>query len=220
MKTRSMLGWMAAVVLAAGCDSVTTGSASDKAATPQPAGGPSFSYGPTTSVSVHCPSNLESGQSGQCVALGYDASGYFTTSSAAWSTSTPSLISVSSSGVVTGVASAGGTATVSATIGSEAGNTNITVRYVPVDVSGIFGQSTIRSNVDCFWWINPTGGTGSYTYTWTVVSGPATGTASGNEWTGRSSGSFTLKAKASDGISADSATRSVTVSSTAQLCVI
>jgi hypothetical protein len=219
MKIRSMLGWTAAVVLAAGCDSVTTGSASEKAATPQPAGGPSFSYGPTVSVSVHCPANLEVGQSGQCVALGYDASGYFTTSSGAtWSTTTSSLISVSSSGVVTGVAA--GTATVSATIGGVTGNTNVAVRYVPVDVSGIFGQSTIRTNVDCFWWINPTGGTGSYTYTWTVVSGPATGTASGNEWTGRSSANFTLKAKASDGISADSATRSVTVSSTAQLCVI
>lgn len=213
--TKMLAGFVAAVVLAAACDSATTTPRAAEKATP--AGGPSLTYGATASVTVRCPSNLENSQSGQCVAHGYDSQGRFTTSSGAtWSTSTSSLISVSS-GLATAAASGIGTATVSATIGGITGSTSITIRS-SADLSvSIQGESSVRPNVDCAFWANAAGGTGSYSYSWSATS-PATGSANGGEWVGRSSSSYTLSVTVSDGVSSVSANKSVTVSSGAFVC--
>lgn len=214
---KTLAGLITAIVLVAACDGggTTSPRAADRAA---PGGGPSLTYGPTASVTVRCPSNQENSQSGQCVAHGYDAQGRFTTSSGAtWSTSTSSLVSVSSGGLVTAAASGTGTATVSAVISGITGSTNITIRNSAALSVSIEGPSSVRPNVDCAFWANATGGTGSYSYSWSAGS-PATGSATGGEWVGRSSGNYTLSVTVSDGVSTANASKNVTVSSGAFVC--
>jgi hypothetical protein len=206
----------ATLVLAAGCDSATTSTrAAEKAA---PADGPSLDFGTTASVAVHCPTTLQNVQSVECVAFGYDANGRFTGSTvSSWSTSTSALVSVNSSGVVQAATTGTGTATVSATIGGITGSANIVIRNIDALSVSIGGQNPVKPGTYCVFPAIASGGSGSYTYSWSATS-PAVGTSSGGEWIGSSSGNYTLSVTVSDGYTSASANKSVTVSSGATVC--
>jgi hypothetical protein len=215
MKIAKML-FAAALVAAAGCDSATTSSRATETAAP--AGGPSMDFGSTASVAVHCPTTLQNVQSAECVAYGYDANGRYTTSSGVtWSTSTSSLTSINSSGIVTAATTGAGTATVSATIGGITGSTNIAIRYVESLAVSVTGQDPIKANNYCVYAPVASGGSGNYTYSWSATS-PATGTQSGNEWVGKSSANFTLTVTVSDGYTTAQGSKNVTISSGASTC--
>src|SRR5439155_7430849 len=87
---------------------------------------------PVTSVTVSLSAaSIATGQTTQAVATARDASGNVLTGRAvAWSTSTPSIATVSATGVVTGVAA--GTATIIATVEGKTGVATETVTQVPV----------------------------------------------------------------------------------------
>ncbi len=151
--------------------------------------------GPTAYVTVTCPTPLEVGYGGQCVAYGYDASNVFTSSSASsWSSSSPSTVSVSSSGYVT--ANALGSATIYATVDGITGSRTVQVTS-PLTVT-IYGSSTAESgDYQCNFWAVASGGTGSgYTYSWSKTGG--WGSASGDSWTGGGTSDFTLYVTVTD----------------------
>lgn len=152
--------------------------------------------GPTASVTVTCPTPLEVGYGGQCVAYGYDSNGLFTnSSSSSWATSNSSRVSVSSSGYIT--ANAIGTANISASVDGITGSRTVTVTS-PLTVT-IHGTDTAHSgDYECFFWATASGGTGAgYTYSWSVTGG-AWGSASGDSWTGGATSDFTLHVTVSD----------------------
>ncbi|HLM68649.1 MAG TPA: Ig-like domain-containing protein [Longimicrobium sp.] len=159
-------------------------------------GGALLFAGPTASVTVTCPTPLEAGYGGQCVAYGYDASGIFTSSSASsWWSSNSSVVSVSSSGYIT--AAGIGTATIYATVDGITGSRTVQVTS-PLTVS-INGSSTAESgDYQCYFWATASGGTGTgYTYNWSV-SGGGWGSASGDSWTGGGTSDFTLYVTVTD----------------------
>ena len=176
---------------------------------------PRLMAGPTATVIVSCPTNIEAGNSGQCSAAGYDANGIFTSSTATWSTTTPSLVSVSSTGLVTALSP--GTATVRATIGGVTGQTTVQVLAAPLTVA-IQGPTSIRPSEVCYWYAHVTGGTPPFTYAWSQSSG--SGTASGGSYEGSSSfASFTLTVTVTDAAGATASdTHSVGVSSKFLAC--
>lgn len=177
---------------------------------------PSLTVGPTTRVDVSCPANLVDGQSGQCTALGYDANNQFTSSSASWSTSTPSLVSVNSSGNVTAQHLASGTAQVTATIEGVPGSANISVSQSDLAVS-ISQPSSIRPNAQCYWFATVSGGNGPYTYSWSRSGGTSTSTT--NEFSTQSSSSFTIFLTVTDALGTwRSVSKSITVTSSAFIC--
>lgn len=158
--------------------------------------GPLLFAGPTASVTVTCPTPLEVGYGGQCVAYGYDANGLFTNSSSSgWSSSNSSKVSVSSSGYIT--ANAVGSASISASVDGITGSRTVTVTS-PLTVT-ISGSSTAHSgDYECFFWASASGGTGSgYSYSWSV-SGGGWGTPSGDTWTGGGTSDFTLSVTVTD----------------------
>lgn len=151
--------------------------------------------GPTASVTVTCPTPLEVGYGGQCVAYGYDASSIFTSSSAsAWWSSNASVVSVSSTGYATAVAT--GTATVYATVDGITGSRQVTVTS-PLTVT-IYGSSQAQSgDYQCYFWAVASGGTGTgYSYAWSNTGG--WGTQSGDSWTGGGTSDFTLYVTVTD----------------------
>lgn len=152
--------------------------------------------GPTASVTVTCPTPLEVGYGGQCVAHGYDSNGLFTSSSASsWSSSNTSRVSVSSSGYIT--AGSTGTATIYATVDGITGSRVVTVTS-PLSVT-IHGSSTAESgDYQCYFWATASGGTGSgYSYSWSVTGG-GWGTPGGSTWTGGGTSDFTLQVTVTD----------------------
>lgn len=154
--------WMAgiaAAVLAAGCGDGAGGGAISPA-------GPSFLVGPTATVSVSCPAQMETGTSGTCTAYGYDSNGSFTNSNASsWSSSNTSVATISSTGAISAVAQ--GTATITAVIDGIAGSTSVSVVSPPPAMSvTIQGPGKILPNHTCYWYANVSGGTGPYTYYW------------------------------------------------------
>lgn len=176
--------------------------------------------GPTATVTVSCPANMVDGQSGQCSAAGYDSNGVFTRSSpVTWGTSTPSLVSVSSSGVAKAAHLAQGTAVVQATIDGVTGSANISISLSDLAVS-IWGPSSVRPNVSCFWEANPvSGGTSPYGYAWSRTGSSSTGSLS---YFYTSSGSnFTVYVTVTDALGTQrTANKSVTVSSLAPVCPV
>lgn len=78
------------------------------------------------------------------------------------------------------------------------------------------GQTPIRPSTSSR---TPAGGTGNYTYYWSATS-PASGTATGDEWVGRSSGNFVLTVTVTDGVDADSDAMTVSVVSNGPACPI
>lgn len=215
MKIAKVL-FAATFLLAAGCDGgATAPGAAEKSL---PVGGPSLDFGTTASVAVHCPTTLQNVQSVECVAFGYDANGRFTGSTvSSWSTSTSALVSVNSSGIVQAATTGTGTATVSATVSGVTGSTNIVIRDVNTLAVSINGQSPIKANNYCVYAASASGGSGNYTYSWSATS-PATGTQSGGEWIGKSSGDFTLSVTVSDGYTSVTGNKNVTISSGASTC--
>lgn len=148
-----------------------------------------------TTVSVVCPDTIKVGQSAQCVHYAYDQNNNLVSgTTATWSRTTPTLISVSSSGVITGLAV--GNATVQATTGGVTGSRNV---YVKPGLSiSINGPSPVRRWQTCTWRAAVSNGTSPYTYTWSVDDGDGSG--NGYEWTGYSisSGGLTLYVTVTD----------------------
>lgn len=152
--------------------------------------------GPTATVTVTCPTPLEVGSGGQCVAYGYDSNGFFTnSSSSSWASSNSSKVSVSSSGYIT--ANAIGTANISASVDGITGSRTVTVTS-PLTVT-IYGSDSAESgDYQCYFWAVASGGTGSgYTYSW-YTTGGGWGSGSGSSWTGGGTSDFTLHVTVTD----------------------
>jgi hypothetical protein len=172
--------------------------------------------GQTASVSVSCPTPMEAGTSGTCIAYGYDSNNLFTNSSASsWASSNTSVATVTSAGGISAVGA--GSATITAVVDGISGTRGVTVVNPPPGV-WIDGPSSVRPNTMCAWWAVASGGTPPYTYTW---SGPSANASSGGEYYGTSpaSGSFTVSVTVTDAASATATVnRQVTVSSSARMC--
>jgi hypothetical protein len=206
--------WMAAVVLvaAAGCGERGSGGAITPA-------GPSF-VGQTASVTVNCPTQMETGTSGTCTAYGYDSNGSYTNSNVtSWSSSNTSVATITSGGGISAVAA--GTTTITAVIDGISGTRSVTVvNPLPLSVT-LGGPSTVRPNVQCYWWANASGGTPAYhSWSWT-------GGLSGSAWnweyfaTSPSSGSFTVTVSVRDQTGAiATASKLVNVSTLAKVCPV
>jgi hypothetical protein len=200
----------AAVVVVAACDNAVE-SRSGSGATPPT---PRFSVGPTASVAVHCPPKVQVGSGGQCYAFALDSLGFYVSSTVtSWSSSNTSVVVISSSGQLAPVAA--GMVTITANMSGTTGTTTLPVRTDTDPSVSIDGFPVIPPNTNCTYTAIPSGGTSPFTYTWSVTSGSATGTASGDTWTGQSSAtgsSFVLKVVASDADGRKaSATKSVLV---------
>lgn len=177
--------------------------------------------GPTTSVTVNCPSQMEAGTSAQCSAYGYDASGVYTGEPVStWASGAPSVASISASGVVT--AQSQGTAAIYATISGVTGSTSLSVvpsTAPPLQVS-IGGPTSIRPNTTCEWWANVSGGVSPYSYLWSQSAGTG-GPATSDFYDARSSTGFLLTLRVTDAAGHTStATLGVGVSSTARACLL
>lgn len=175
--------------------------------------------GPTASVTVNCPTQMETGTSATCTAYGYDSNGSYTNSNvSSWSSSNTSAATITSGGGISAVGV--GTTTITAVIDGISGTRGVTVvSPTPLSVS-MNGASSVQPNTQCYWWAGASGGTPSYSYSW---SGGFFGSAWGSEYyaTSPSSGSFTVKVTVTDALGATAtATRLVTVSSLASICPI
>lgn len=170
-----------------------------------------------TTVSVTCPDTISVGQTAQCIHYAYDQNNSLVSgSTATWGTTTPSLISVSSTGSITGLAV--GNAVVQATSGGVTGSHNV---YVKPGLSiTINGPGSVQRYATCTWWAGVSNGTWPYSYSWQAVSG-GSGTASYDQWTGFtiSSVGFTLKVTVTDanGIKATQS-RFITTDTSAPSC--
>jgi hypothetical protein len=201
MKMQKLAAALAlAALVAAACDNAVESSQKDGKSPVAPPNGPSLSVGPTAQVQVHCPPKVQAYTGGQCYALGQDSLGFYTSHSVStWSSSSISILVVTSTGQLMGQNP--GTATVYATINGVTGSTTVPVRTDTDPTVAIDGMPVIQPNVSCAYTAIPSGGTGPFTYTWSVTSGTASGTASGDTWTGGSSvanASFVLKVVATD----------------------
>lgn len=157
---RSIEKWVvAAAVLAAGCG----GDRSDGGISPT---GPMLLVGPTATVSVSCPAQMETGTSGSCTAYGYDGNGSFTNSNvSSWSSSNTSVATISSTGAISAVAA--GSTTITAVIDGVSGSTSVSVVNPPPAMSvTISGPGKILPNHTCWWFATVSGGTAPYTYYW------------------------------------------------------
>lgn len=174
--------------------------------------------GQTASVAVSCPTPMEAGTSGMCIAYGYDSNNLFTNSSVgSWSSSNTSVATITSGG---GIAAVGaGSTTITAVIDGIPGTRSVTVVNPPPAV-WIDGPSSVRPNTMCAWWAIASGGTTPYTYTW---SGPSANGSLGGEYYGTSpaSGSFTVSVTVTDAANATAtASKQVTVSTFAPMCAL
>lgn len=170
-----------------------------------------------TTVSVTCPDTIMVGQTAQCIHYAYDQNNNFVSgSTATWGTTTPSLISVTSGGSITGLAV--GNATVQATSAGVTGSRNVYVKP-GLSISLADGPGEVQRYDTCTWRAAVFGGAGPYTYSWQVTS--SVGSANTYEWTGYtiSSAGFTLKVTVTDanGVTGIQ-TRYVTTNSSASLC--
>ncbi|HEX2080670.1 MAG TPA: hypothetical protein VHG08_23400 [Longimicrobium sp.] len=150
--------------------------------------------GNTVTVSVSCPSQMETGTSGTCTAYGYDGNGSFTNSNvSSWSSSNTSVATISG-GTISAVAA--GSATISAVIDGVTGSTSVSVVNPPPPMSvTIYGPNKILPNHTCYWWANVSGGTPPYTYYWY---GGVSSDRTGYEFWAYASRSFYLDVKVTD----------------------
>lgn len=197
---RLVAGLALATLIAAACDNAMDSSQKDGNARVGPADGPSLSVGPTSQVLVRCAPKVQTGTGGQCYAFGLDSLGFYTDHVVdSWSSSNISILVVSSSGQLLGQTA--GSATITATIDGITGTQVVPVRTSTDPTVTIDGSPVIKPNVSCAFTAIPSGGTAPFTYTWSVTSGSASGSASGDTWTGSSSvanASFVLKVVATD----------------------
>ena len=199
----------AAVVLAAGCGGDGMGGGISPT-------GPVLLV--TSRVTVSCPAQMVPGQTGTCVAHGYDSYGTFTNSNvSSWSSSNTSKVTITSGGAVTAVSP--GTSTITAVIDGVSGTASITV-IDPTPVVTISGPSSIRPNTTCEWYANVSVVTPGYTADW---SGGTTVYEDQSTYLARKSttGSFTVTITVTDddGRTA-TAYKSVSVSSNAPACLL
>ena len=105
---------------------VAVGCADGSGGIAAPDGPARFNLGPTTRVVVTCPANIIPTQTAQCNAAGYDANNNLTGATvSAWATSDSGKVSVTSGGVVGGVAT--GSAQISATMSGVIGSGTVVV---------------------------------------------------------------------------------------------
>jgi hypothetical protein len=205
--------WMAAAALAL----VAAGCGDEKGAGGITPTGPSF-VGNTATVTVSCPTQMETGTSGSCTAYGYDSNGSYTNSTvSSWSSSNTSAATITSGGAISAVAA--GSTTITAVIDGISGTRGVTVvNPNPLSATAIGGPSSVRPNRQCYWWVTASGGTPSYSYSW---SGGSSGTSGGSDYYANSpsSGSFTVSVTVSDALGAQvTKSKNVTVSSSAGIC--
>jgi hypothetical protein len=197
---------LAAAVVAAAC---TADGAGRQLVAPE--GHPHFTI---TSSTVTCPDTISVGQSAQCTAYFYDENHNLVSTTPTWGTNTPTLVSVSSTGVVTGLAI--GLADVHATAGSVTGSKSV---YVKAGLTvGIFGPSQVQKFDTCEWSTSVSGGTPPYSYSWSVSS--ASGTSFGDYWEGYLiGGQSTMSVTVTDANGVQkTATRSIVAFFNAPLC--
>lgn len=203
---------VAAAVLAAGCG----GDGTDGGISPT---GPMLLVGPTVTVSVSCPSQMETGTSATCTAFGYDSNNSFTSSTvSSWSSSNTSRATISSSGGISAVTA--GSVTITAVIDGVSGSTSVLVVNPPPPLTvSISGPTSIRPNTTCEWMGSASGGTPGYTYDW---SGGTTIYEDGGEiYLARGSASFSVSVIVTDAAGRTaSASKSVNVSSNAPACLL
>lgn len=204
------LAGAAVVMVAAGC----SGDGTDAGISPT---GPLF-VGNTTTVTVSCPTQMETGTSGTCNAFGYDGNGTYTNSNeSSWSSSNTSVATVTSTGGISAVGT--GTATISAVIDGISGGTGVTVVASTLTAT-IGGPGSVRPNTNCYWWANASGGTSPYSYSWT---GGSNGNAAGADYFARSpgSGSFQVTVTVTDANGGTKfVSKNVSVSSNAPMCML
>jgi len=167
-----------------------------------------------TTSDVTCPDTISVGQSAQCTAYFYDEFHSLVSTTPTWGTNTSSLVSVSSSGVVSGLAV--GSADVHATAGGVTGSKTVYVK--PGISASIVGPSPVRKFDTCVWYVSTSGGTPPYTYSWTV--GSSAGTVTGDTYEGYLIGSqanFSVLITDANGVQ-KTVTRSIIGSPTAPLC--
>ncbi|HEU4558733.1 MAG TPA: hypothetical protein VFS20_12825 [Longimicrobium sp.] len=196
MKSLTLMAGAALATLVVGCDNAVEPRSGSGGGRTVP-GGPNMSVGATSTVVVTCPAKMQTSQSAPCVAYGRDSNGFFTSSTVtSWASTNTTYATITSGGVVT--AGSPGTATIQATIGGVTGNTTIAVRTSTDPTPQlILGSYAIKPNVTCSWTADGTGGTGPYTFSFSPTS-PATGSQSGDTWTGSSSSTFTLNVTVTD----------------------
>jgi len=203
MRTLPRLIAITATLAAAACSA-------DKIAGRQPVG-PHFTI---TTSDVTCPDTISVGQSAQCTAYFYDENHSLVSTTPTWGTNTGSLVSVGSTGIVTGLAV--GTADVHATAGSVTGSKSV---YVKPGISGsIMGPSPVRKFDTCVWYVSASGGTPPYSYSWSV--GSSSGTVTGYSYEGYLIGSqanFSVIVTDANGVT-KTITRSIIGSPSAPLC--
>lgn len=143
-----------------------------------------------TSVSVSpTPTTVYVGGSRQLTATAKDQygaamSGYSFT----WSSSNPSAASVSSSGLVSGVAA--GSATITASTGGKSGSASVTVSNSPPSV-WLAGPSSVTRYQSAQYTASASGGTAPYTYQWRSRQGNAYSWGSWQNWYSTGSTNYT-----------------------------
>jgi len=170
MRTRQRLLLLALLPLAAACGE-------DRAPLSPESAKPHFVI---TQVSVTCPDTISVGQGSQCQAYAYDQNNNLVSNaSITWGTTTPSPISVSGTGGITGLAV--GNAVVQATADGVTTSRNV---YVKPGLSvSIYGPGSVKRFSDsCTWGASVSGGTYPYTFDWSASGG--SGTESGSYFTG------------------------------------
>jgi hypothetical protein len=198
MRSLTLVAGAALAALAVvACDNAVESNAGTGRTAP---GRPHFSVGPTASVAVHCPPKVQLGSGGQCYAFALDSLGFYVSSTVtSWSSSNTSVVVISSTGQLAPVAA--GTVTITANMSGTTGTTTLPVRTDTDPTVSIDGSPVIKPNTACAYTAVPSGGTAPFTYAWSITSGSATGSASGDTWTGQSSvsgASFVLKVVATD----------------------
>ena len=133
-----------------------------------------------TTGSVTCPDTISAGQTAQCVAYFYDENHVLVSPvTPTWSSSAVGHLSVSSSGVITGISV--GWDTVYATASGVRGAKAV---YVKPGLSvTINGHSTVRRGDTCIWTSTVSGGTAPYSYSWSDEGSGSSGSTTGTSFT-------------------------------------
>jgi hypothetical protein len=101
--------------------------------------------------------------------------------------------------VAANTASTAGTASIPARVDGTAGSrAESPASTLSVTIYG--SDSAESGDYQCYFWAVASGGNSSnYSYSWSVISGSAWGSASGDSWTGGGTSDFTLRVTVSDG---------------------
>lgn len=192
---------------------VATACTADTGALRSPVG-PRFTI---TTGTVTCPDTISQGQSAQCVAYFYDEFHNLVTTTPTWGTNTPTLDSVSTTGVVKGLGV--GMGEVHATAVGVTGSKSVYVKS-GLTVS-ILGPTLARRWTTCTYTRSVSGGTAPYTYGWADESAGGSPINTGTTW------DVDMISSAGDDIYLTvtdangwqrSATKHVTVTATAPVC--